>query len=144
MKNKLKLEYDFLEFLQLCNKHSVKYLIIGGYAVSIHGYPRYTKDLDIIIQSTEENATKLMMVLDDFGLASLGLNLSDFVKKDFITQIGYEPLRIDILNEINIKSFEHAWKNKLVVNYEGVNLNVIGYSDLLKIKKKAGRPQEQN
>lgn len=78
---KFKLEKDFLEFLDLCNRQSVKYLVIGGYAVSIHGYPRYTKDLDIAIELSDENAVKTAMVIQEFGLASLGLTKDDFLKK---------------------------------------------------------------
>jgi len=96
MKREFKLEIDFIDFLKLCNKYEVKYLVIGGYAVSIHGYPRYTKDLDICIELSEENAGKMVQVINDFGLESLGLTKEDFIKKNFITQIGYEPLRIDI------------------------------------------------
>ncbi|MDQ3683157.1 MAG: hypothetical protein M3352_08815 [Bacteroidota bacterium] len=142
MKKKFKLENDFLEFLQLCNKHLVKYLVIGGYAVSIHGYPRYTKDLDICIELSDENGKKMVQVLKDFGMASLKLTQEDFTKKNFFTQLGYEPLRIDILNDMNSVPFEQAWKNKKVVEYEGITINFIGYAELLKLKEKAGRPQD--
>jgi predicted nucleotidyltransferase len=142
MKKKFKLENDFLEFLQLCNKHFVKYLVIGGYAVSIHGYPRYTKDLDICIELSDENAKKMVQVLKDFGMASLKLTEEDFKRKNFFTQLGYEPLRIDILNDMDSVPFEEAWKNKKVVEYEGITINFIGYAELLKLKEKAGRPQD--
>jgi len=142
MKKKFKLENDFLDFLELCNKHSVKYLVIGGYAVSIHGYPRYTKDLDICIESSEQNAKNMVLVLKDFGFASLGLTQDDFLKKNLVTQLGYEPLRIDILNDMDNVPFEQAWKNKRDVQYEGITINFIGYAELLKLKEKAGRPQD--
>lgn len=140
--NARNIEGDFLDFVQLCNKHNVKYLVIGGFAVSVHGYPRYTKDLDICIQRTEENAEKLLMVMDDFGFASLKLAKEDFLKPNLITQLGHEPLRIDILNEIDGISFDEAWTNRKVVNYQNIEVPFIGYSDLLKVKLKAGRPQD--
>lgn len=142
MKKKFKLEKDFLDFLRLCNIHEVKYLIIGVYAVSIHGYPRYTKDLDVCIEYSDANAERMVLVLQDFGFASLGLTKEDFNKKNLIIQLGYEPLRIDILNDLNSVPFEQAWKNKQHVNYEGLEISFIGLNDLLKVKESAGRPQD--
>lgn len=139
---KIKLENDFIDFVDLCNKHAVEYLVIGGYAVSIHGYPRSTKDLDICIKISEVNAEKMVQVINDFGLSSLKLTRDYFLKSDFITQLGQEPVRIDILNDIDGVSFTNAWENKKVIDYEGKKINFIGYSDLLKVKEKAGRPQD--
>src|SRR5215204_4071687 len=115
---------------------------IGRYAVSIHGYPRYTKDLDICIELSEENAGKMVQVMNDFGLESLGLTKEDFIKKNFITQIGYEPLRIDILNDMDGVQFSTAWENRRQVLYEGVSINFIGYKELLILKETAGRSQD--
>ena len=139
---KLKLETDFIDFVNLCNKYEVEYLVIGGYAVSIHGYPRSTKDLDICIKISEENALKMVRVINDFGFASLKLTKEDFLKRDFITQLGSEPVRIDILNDLGGVLFEEAWLNKKVVVFDGSKINFIGYSELLKVKEKAGRPQD--
>lgn len=142
MKKLTSLETDFLDFIKLCNKHSVRYLIIGGYAVSIHGYPRSTKDLDVCIELSDENAKKMVNVISDFGFASLKLTKDDFLKKDFITQLGYDPVRIDILNDLDGVNFKEAWDNKKEAIYEGEPIFFIGYNDLLKVKAKAGRPQD--
>lgn len=139
---KLKLETDFIDFVNLCNKYEVEYLVIGGYAVSIHGYPRSTKDLDICIKVSEENALKMVKVINDFGFASLKLTKEDFLKRDFITQLGHDPVRIDILNDLDGVSFEEAWMNKKIIDFEDSKINFIGYSELLKVKEKAGRPQD--
>ena len=117
MKSRINLETDFLEFIALCNKHEVRYLVIGGYAVSIHGYPRSTKDMDVCIEMSEENAAKMVRVIKDFGFGSLNLSEIDFLNKDFITQLGYEPLRIDILNDLDGVLFVEAWINKKVVDF---------------------------
>src|SRR5450432_2456940 len=138
----LKLETDFIDFVKLCNKYEVEYLVIGGYAVSIHGYPRSTKDFDVCIKISEENASKMVQVIEDFGFASLNLAKRDFLKRDFITQLGHEPVRIDILNDLGGVPFEEAWLNKRVMDFEGSKINFIGYNDLLKVKEKAGRPQD--
>jgi predicted nucleotidyltransferase len=139
---KLKLETDFIDFVSLCNKYAVEYLVIGGYAVSIHGYPRSTKDLDICIKISEENAEKMVRVINDFGFASLKLTKEDFLKKNFITQLGHDPVRIDILNDIDGVPFDEAWLNKKIIQYEGATINFIGYNDLIKVKEKSGRPQD--
>ena len=76
------LNQDFKEFIQLLNANKVKYLVIGGYAVAIHGHPRYTKDIDIWIEMSSENAQKLMTALTEFGFGSLGLKPKDFQAPD--------------------------------------------------------------
>ena len=142
MNQKINFEGDFIEFIKLCNQFDVKYLVIGGYAVSIHGYPRTTKDLDICIELSDDNADKMMKVIHEFGFASLKLTKEDFTKPDFITQLGYPPLRIDIINDLDGVAFEEAWLNKSVVTMLGVPVNFIGYHELLKVKFKAGRSQD--
>jgi len=136
------LEQDFLDFIRLCNNYNVKYLVIGGYAVAVYGYPRLTKDLDVCIQVSEENAEKMTQVINDFGLGSLKLKKEDFLKKDFVTQLGYAPVRIDILNDLDAVSFDDAWKKRIVVMISDVSINFIGYDELLKVKEKAGRKQD--
>ena len=142
MKKKINLEKDIIEFMELCNKHEVKYLVIGGYAVSIHGHPRSTKDIDVCIEMSEMNASKMVQVINEFGFSSLKLNKEDFLKRDSITQLGYPPLRIDILNDLDRVPFEEAWQNKKIVSFENVPINFIGYNDLIMVKQQAGRPQD--
>jgi len=139
---KINLESDFLDFVRLCNHFEVKYLVVGGYAVGIHGYPRSTKDLDISIQLSDANADKMIQVINEFGFASLKLSKDDFMKPDFIIQLGHEPVRIDIINDLNGISFDEAWINKKIVDVSGEPVNFIGYNELLTVKAKAGRPQD--
>ena len=119
--------------LQLCNTHLVKYLVIGGYAVSIHGYPRYTKDLDICIELSDEMQKKWCR-FKRFWKGIIKIDTRRFYKKELFTQLGYEPLRIDILNDMDSVPFEQAWKNKREVEYEGIKINFVGYAELLKLK----------
>ena len=142
MKRKIKLEKDILDFVALCNKHEVRYLVIGGYAVSIHGHPRSTKDIDVCIEMSELNASKMISVINEFGFGSLKLNKEDFLKKDLVTQLGFPPLRIDILNDLDGVNFEEAWNNKKIVTFEHVPVNFIGYDELLIVKQKSGRSQD--
>ena len=143
MKRKMaEFQKDFEDFIMLCNKYELEYLVIGGFAVSIHGYPRTTKDLDICINKNEVNASKLLQILEDFGFGSLNFKIEDFVKDNMITQLGYEPIRIDILNDLNGVDFDVAFQNKRVVQMNGVPTNFIGFHELIENKKKAGRDQD--
>jgi predicted nucleotidyltransferase len=136
------LDKDFEDFIELLNKHKVDYMIVGGYALAFHGKPRHTGDLDIWINLSEENAKKMMIVLNEFGMATLGLQKEDFLQKGGITQIGYPPLRIDILNEIDGVNFAEASKNKLIIDVDGMSINYIGLNDLIKNKQVSGRKQD--
>lgn len=134
---------DFLDFIQLLIKHEARYLIVGGYAVAFHGSPRFTEDLDIWIEKSEENAERMMAVVKDFGFASLGLTKEDFLQKDYITQLGYPPLRIDILNDLANVPFEEAWNNKTVWKVgKGFEINFVGLKALIDAKKTAGRGKD--
>ena len=138
----MELARDFSEFIDLLNKHELDYLVVGGYALGFHGRPRYTGDLDIWIDISERNAAKMVQVIDDFGFATLGLEKEDFLQKGYITQIGYPPLRIDILNDIDGVVFKEAYKNKLVIDIEGIEVNYIGYNDLILNKEASGRNKD--
>jgi hypothetical protein len=91
------LNKDFREFIALLNESDVRYLVVGGYAVAFHGHPRYTKDLDVWVEVSNENAEKLSLVLKDFGFVSVGLETVDFLEPDSFVQLGYPPNRIDII-----------------------------------------------
>ena len=97
MPGNMVLNPDFKEFFQLLNANEVHYLIIGGYAVAFHGYPRYTKDIDIWIWIDQENAQRVVKTLQDFGFESLGLKIEDFLEGGTIIQLGYAPNRIDLI-----------------------------------------------
>ncbi len=133
---------DFEDFIALCNKYELEYLVIGGFAVSIYGYPRTTKDLDVCINKTEENAGKIIKILDDFGFGSLNFKIEDFLKDGIIAQLGYAPIRIDILNDLIGIDFSEAFRNKRIVNMNGVPTNFIGFAELIINKEQAGRDQD--
>ena len=133
---------DFSEFVELLNKHNAEYLIVGGYAVGLHGHPRYTGDLDIWLNPTEENAIKILKCVNEFGFSSFNLKVEDFTKEGNIIQLGYPPLRIDLLTEIDGVSFSDWFENRKVVDIDDLKDNFIGYQDLLKNKKETGRPKD--
>jgi len=112
---------DFKEFIELLIKNEVEYLV-GGYAVAIHGYPRYTGDLDIWIRRTQANAEKTLKTLHDFGFNFSNLSTEDFTKEDNVIQLGNPPLRIDLLTQIDGVIFDECFANKKEVNTEGVQV----------------------
>jgi hypothetical protein len=103
-------------------------LVIGGYAVAFHGYPRYTKDIDIWINRSPDNSKKMIKVLNEFGLGSLGLKQADFLKPNQIIQLGYPPNRIDIITSAMGIEFEECYKSKLKIRIDNIDINFIPLS----------------
>ncbi len=136
------LNKDFKEFIELLNANNVKYLIVGGYAVGIHGYPRYTKDLDIWIFVSYENAENVLKSLKQFGFGSLGLQEDDFLKPDEFVQLGYPPNRIDIVTSCDGVEFETCYQSRNEVVIDGLLINFIDIENLKKNKKASARPQD--
>jgi hypothetical protein len=135
---------DFKEFVELLIKNEVEYMIVGGYAVGIHGYPRYTGDLDIWLHNTPENAIRILKAVNEFGFSTYGLSQSDFIKPDSIIQLGYPPMRIDLLTQIDGVRFDACFPNRKEVEIEGLKINFIGYHDLMKNKKASGRNRDKD
>ena len=133
---------DFKEFIESLNSKGVEYLIVGGYAVSFHGYPRYTGDMDVWVGTSKDNAMKLVLALKDFGMDSLGLKAEDFVTPDTFVQLGYAPYRIDIITTLSDAPFSDCLTRAVVVKREGVTLRFIGLDDLKQVKRLAGRPKD--
>jgi len=133
---------DFKEFLQLLIKNKVEYLVVDGYAVGYHGYPRFTGDLDIWLNPDLKNSKKILKCIDEFGFSSLGVTENDFTKIGNVIQLGYPPLRIDILNDIDGVVFGDCFINKVNVEIEGILVNFISYNDLILNKKATGRHRD--
>jgi hypothetical protein len=124
------------------NDNQVRYLIVGGYAVALHGYPRYTKDLDIWIELNPDNAAKLIKALDQFGFSSLGLRVEDFLEADQIVQLGYPPNRIDLITSMPGVDFEGCFTSRVKVMIDDVLINFIDLENLKKNKRAVGRLQD--
>lgn len=133
---------DFKEFIKLLNANQVKYLIIGGYAVAIHGHPRYTKDIDIWVEMSSENAIKLITALDQFGFGSLGLSAQDFQTPNQIIQLGYPPNRIDLITTPDGIDFETCYPSKTEIIIDNIPVQFIDLENLRKNKKASGRLQD--
>lgn len=133
---------DFKEFIQSLNDNDVRYLIVGGYAVAFHGHPRYTKDLDIWVWLDEENAANVVEALAQFGFASLGLKVEDFLEPDTVIQLGYPPNRIDLIIDLPGMDFESCYASRIEVHIAGVTMNLIDLEGLKRSKRLAGRLQD--
>jgi predicted nucleotidyltransferase len=136
------LNQDFKEFIQSLNDNHVRYLVIGGYAVALHGYPRYTKDIDIWIDMSPDNAANMVRALKQFGFGSLGLKAADFLVPDQIIQLGYPPNRIDLMTTPPGVDFETCYASRVRVVIDDVTVNFIDLENLKKSKKAAGRLQD--
>lgn len=136
------LDKDFKEFIELLNEHQVRYLVIGGYAVNFHGYPRYTKDIDFWILLHPDNIQNLLKVINAFGFGSLGLTEQDFLQPENVIQLGYEPYRIDILMDLEGSSFDICFEKRIIFQHEQTSINFLSVEDLIRIKQQTGRLQD--
>lgn len=135
---------DFKELLRTFNEKQAEYLIVGGYAVMKYTEPRFTKDLDLWIRNSPENAAKVYQALADFGapLVQDRLVVKDFTSDDLTYQIGVAPVRIDILTRISGIQFADAWRNRVAGTFFGVPVHFISLGDLIINKKAAGRTSD--
>lgn len=139
----MRVEADYEDLLRLFNKYKVKYCIIGAYAIAFYAKPRYTKDIDILVEPNVENARRIIKSINDFGFKNLGLTKEDFSQKNKIIQLGYEPLRVDILTSIEGCTFEKIWKNKKTARYGKQKVFFIGINELIKNKSLLRRKQDE-
>ena len=133
---------DFSEFLRLLNAHRVNYLLIGGFAVALHGYPRSTSDMDIWIERSRDNAERLIACLQEFGFDSPALTLELFTASDSIVQMGITPVRIDVVTSIDGVNFAHCQSRALTHLISNMPIRVISLDDLKANKRASGRPKD--
>jgi hypothetical protein len=136
---------DFKELLAILNAEQVKYLVVGGYAVSLHAQPRATKDLDIFIKPDNDNVEALFRALTKFGAPLEGLKPEDFAESNSFFRMGTPPVMVDILPEITGVDFDSAWQRRMMVAIDTkTNLQAafISVADLITAKEASGRPQD--
>jgi hypothetical protein len=127
---------DFREFLSLLHSHGVKYLLIGGYAVGYHGYPRATNDLDIWVALAPENTERIVAALRAFGFDLPELSANLFLQDESMVRMGVPPVRIELTTSISGVSFDECYAGRIVETLDGVEVNIINLQHL-KINKKA-------
>ncbi len=133
---------DFKEFVRLLNENNVRYLVVGGYAVALHGHPRYTKDLDVWVEAESRNVGHLLKALEEFGFGSLNLDADDFLEPETVVQLGRPPNRIDLVADIDGVTFETSFENRHEVAIDQVEVAFIGLDQLRENKRASGRHQD--
>ncbi len=138
----MEIRTDFKELLELFNKHKVEYLIVGGYALAFHGAPRFTRDMDLFVRPTSDNAVRILAALDEFGFGSLDLSQDDFTTPGRVVQLGVAPIRIDIITRVTGVPWEKADAGKVPGFYADTPVFFIGRDDFIASKRATGRPKD--
>jgi hypothetical protein len=137
------LNQDFRDLFRIFNEYSVKYLVVGAYAVIYYAEPRYTKDLDIWVEPSVENARRVWKALAAFGAPLDEVTLEDFCNPELVYQIGVAPNRIDIMMDIPGVEFSPAWERRVQSSYGGESINILDIGDLIQAKKAMDREQDR-
>jgi len=137
------LNQNFLEFIGFLEEENVDYLVIGGYAVGLHGFPRYTGDIDFFIAVNDVNSHKVLRVFEKFGFGDIGIVREDFLKVDHVVEIGREPRKIQVLTGIDGVEFEECVRRKVETMIGGRVVKFIGKDDLMRNKAASGRPKDR-
>lgn len=134
---------DFKDILSCLKNEGVEFIVVGAYALATHGFPRATGDIDIWVRNNPENARKTFQALVTFGAPLSNLSENELTAPDLIIQIGVEPCRIDLMTGIDGLQFDDAWKNRVKVMVDDLEIDVLSRADLLTNKLAAGRDQDQ-
>ena len=126
----IQLPAEFKEFLKLLNSHRVEYLLIGGYAVGYHGYPRATGDMDLWVAIRQNNAEKLVVALREFGLNAPQLSADIFLQENQIIRMGVPPMRIELLTTISGVDFDSCYSERIVDVIDSVEVHIINLKHL--------------
>lgn len=133
---------DFADVFRLLNEYGVEFMIVGGYAVAFHGFPRFTKDIDVFFANTRHNTLRLQAALIAFGFQATSVPLTAIEKPNAVLSIGIEPVRIDLLNGIDGVSFDEARPGVVSGRYGDVAVSFIGKEDLLRNTRSTGRQRD--
>ena len=133
---------DFSEFLKLLNCHHVDYLLVGGFAVGFHGYPRATSDMDIWVSQSPENAGRVVAAIRAFGFDTPNLTEDLFLQRRRIVRMGHPPIRIEVMNEIDGVTFEDCRPAAILAELGGIQVPIISLGDLKRNKLASGRPKD--
>ena len=133
---------DFLDLLRAFIDHNVRFLIVGAYALAVHGRPRATGDLDVWVDATPENAAKVMAALAQFGAPTMQVSVEAFSRPGIVFQMGLPPVRIDVLTELSGLTFDEAWSTRTSASFGPVLADVIGREAFIKNKRATGRARD--
>lgn len=135
---------DFRDLLAALRDSEARFIVVGAHALAAHGVPRVTGDLDVWVEPTEENATRVWAALGEFGapLEALGVRKTDFLGLDQVVQIGLPPYRVDLMTSISGVTFAEAWDDRLPGELFGVPVAYLGRATFLRNKRASGRPKD--
>jgi hypothetical protein len=138
----MEVQPDFRDLLALFSKNNVDYVIVGGYALAFHGAPRYTGDLDLFVKADRENAARILAALDEFGFGSLGISIDDLSEPCKVIQLGFPPVRIDIVTSITGVSWEDVHHDRVAGSFGDVPVHFIGRRQFVLNKRAVGRKRD--
>jgi hypothetical protein len=133
---------DFKEFLTLLLEEKTEFVLIGGYAVAYHGYPRFTGDMDILVSRSPENAAKVLKVLGRFGFGSLAITNADLETEGNVVQLGFPPVRIDLITSIDGIENPEIFEGLIKGEFYGLKVPIISKEHLIRNKRATGRVQD--
>ena len=134
---------DYKDILQLLLKNQVKFLLVGAYAMGVHGYPRATGDIDIWVEASKENSAKVYKSLSEFGAPLKDINPQTFSEEKVVFQVGVPPRRIDIITQVSGLEFQKSYRQKQNVEIEDLKISVVSRGDLIKNKESTGREKDR-
>ena len=138
----MSLQKDLREFIELLSALEVRFVIVGAFAVAYHGYFRYTSDIDLFIDSSVENATRIFRAVEQFGFGDLKLKVEDFTQEDQVIQLGVSPNRIDVMTFLSGVSFDEAWASRELGELDGLSVPFISREMLKRNKIACGRNRD--
>ncbi len=138
----MEVQQDFRDLLALFNKHNVEFIIVGAYAMGFHGAPRYTGDLDILVKPDLINGRRILQALDDFGFGSIGLTEADFEKEAKVIQLGFPPVRVDLITSITGVTWEEAISGRAEGQFGDLEVYFIGRDEFIANKRALGRKKD--
>ena len=133
---------DFVDLLRAFIAADVRYLVVGAYALALHGRPRATADLDVWVDANPENAARVMRALKSFGAPMLDISQDDFARPGVVYQIGVPPGRIDILTELTGLTFEATWPDRVRGTFGDIDVDFIGRDAFIQNKRATGRTRD--
>ena len=134
---------DYRDMLSAFAEAEVEYLLVGAYALAVHGHPRATGDIDLWVRPDAENAERVLQALKAFGAPLAQISADDFTQPEVVLQIGVSPRRIDILTSIDGVDFAEAWPERMEITLEHLKIDVISRRHLIQNKRAVGRPQDE-
>jgi hypothetical protein len=137
------LNEDYRDILRILSEKGARYLVVGAYAMSVHGYPRATGDIDIWVERSHDNSRRVFDAIAAFGAPAHDISPDTFTETDVVFQIGVAPRRVDILTHADGLDFEEAFRSREVLELEGLIIPFISRADLLTKKRATGREKDR-